>query len=60
MRAGAAEAYKDSKEQLKGKASGPHTDISIVGTKEERDEDHHIEARQCPDALWCPAPHVSS
>lgn len=47
-----ADTHKDGKEQLKRKASGAHTDISIVGTEEDRDEDHHIEARQRPDALW--------
>lgn len=47
--------YEDGKEQFKGKASRAHTDISIVGTEEEGDEDHHIEAGQRSNPLRCPA-----
>ena len=47
--------YQDGQEEGKGKAVGAHSHISIVGPKEQGDENHNIEARQCPDALWRPA-----
>ena len=47
--------YKDGQEEREGKATGADAHIRVVGAKEQGYEDHHIEARQCPDALRRPA-----
>lgn len=52
-------AYKDGQEEGEGKAAGANSHISIVGPKEQGNEDHHVESRQCSDSLRRPA-HINT